>query len=82
MTDAPGQFMLPVDESPPKERLSRPMLLAVGAAAVLIHLALLTVFTPLKPEPAGDSLPRADSRAPTGLRCTFPPSLRIPTRTF
>ena len=53
MTDAPGQFMLPVDESPPKERLSRPMLLAVGAAAVLIHLALLTVFTPLKPEPAG-----------------------------
>ena len=60
MTDAPGQFMLPVDESPPKERLSRPMLLAVGAAAVLIHLALLTVFTPLKPEPAGDSLPRAD----------------------
>ena len=60
MTDAPGQFMLPVDESPPKERLSRPMLLAVGAAAVLIHLALLTVFTPLKPEPAGDAVPRAD----------------------
>ena len=52
--------MFPVDESPPKECLSRPMLLAVGAAAVLIHLALLTVFTPLKPEPAGDSLPHVD----------------------
>ena len=60
MTDAAGHFILPVDESPPKERLRRPMLLAVGAAAVLIHLALLTVFTPLKPEPAGDAVPRAD----------------------
>ncbi|MBQ7730815.1 MAG: hypothetical protein IJT68_03135 [Lentisphaeria bacterium] len=58
MTDAPGHFMLPVDESPPRERLSRPMLLAAGAAVLLIHLALFTVFTPLKPEPA--AVPRTD----------------------
>lgn len=61
MTDAPGQrFLLPVDESPPPERLRRPLLLAAGAAVVLLHLALLTVFTPLKPEPAGSTGPRAD----------------------
>ena len=61
MTDAPVQsFLLPVDESPPPERLRRPMLLAAGAAVLLVHLALLTVFTPLKPEPAGSAGPRAD----------------------
>ena len=61
MTEAPGQqFILPVDETPPPERLRRTMLLAVGAAVVLVHLVLLTVFTPLKPEPAGDAIPRAD----------------------
>lgn len=60
MTDAPGQFLLPVDESLPKERLSRSMLLLVGAAVVLIHLLLVTVFTPLKPDPAGGAVPRAD----------------------
>ena len=60
MTDTPEQFMLPVDESPPPERLRRAMLPAVGAAVVLIHLALFTVFTPLKPEPAEDAVPRAD----------------------
>ena len=62
MTDATEQraFMLPVDESPPRERLGWPMLLGAGAAALMIHLALFTVFTPLKPEPAGDAVPRAD----------------------
>lgn len=60
MTDAPGQFLLPVDESLPKERLRRSMLLLVGAAVVLIHLLLVTVFTPLKPDPAGGTVPRAD----------------------
>lgn len=60
MTDAPGQFMLPVDESLPKERLRRSMLLLVGAAVVLIHLLLITVFTPLKPDPAAGAVPRAD----------------------
>lgn len=61
MTDATGQrFLLPVDESPPPERLRRPMLLAAGAAVVLLHLILLTVFTPLKPDPAGGVVPRAD----------------------
>ena len=72
MTDAPGQLMLPIDESLPKERLRRSMLLLVGAAVVLIHLLLITVFTPLKPDPAivqmifksyaslnGDSIPKA-----------------------
>ena len=53
MTDAPGQFLLPVDESLPKERLRPSMLLLVGVAVVLIHLLLVTVFTPLKPDPAG-----------------------------
>ncbi len=62
MTDAPEQraFTLPIDESPPRERLGRAMLLAAVAAAVLVHLALFAVFTPLKPEPAGDAVPRAD----------------------
>ena len=60
MTDAPGQFLLPIDESLPKERLRRSMLLLVGAAVVLIHLLLVTVFTPLKPDPAGGTLLRAD----------------------
>ena len=60
MTDAPGQFLLPIDESLPKERLRRSMLLLVGVAVVLIHLLLVTVFTPLKPDPAGGTLPRAD----------------------
>ncbi len=60
MTDAAGHNMLPVDVSAPRERLSWPMLLAAGAAVVLIHLALFTVFTPLKPDPAGNVVPRAD----------------------
>lgn len=62
MTDAPGQqsLLLPIDESPPPERLRRPLLLAAGAAVILLHLALLTVFTPLKPEPADSTDPRAD----------------------
>ena len=60
MTDAPGQFLLPVDESLPKERLRPSMLLLVGVAVVLIHLLLVTVFTPLKPDPAGGAVPRAD----------------------
>ncbi len=60
MTDAPGQFLLPIDESLPKERLRRSMLLLVGVAVVLIHLLLVTVFTPLKPDPAGGAVPRAD----------------------
>lgn len=57
MTDAPAQqqhLRLPVDESPPPERLRWPMLLAAGAAAVLIHLALVTVFTPLAPDAGGN----------------------------
>ena len=60
MTDAPGQFMLPVDGSSPPERLRWPMLLLLGAGIILIHLALLTVFTPLPPEPAEDASSRAD----------------------
>ena len=62
MTDARVQkdLLLPVDESPPPERLRWPMLLAAGTAVVLIHLALVTVFTPLAPEPVGDASSRAD----------------------
>lgn len=60
MTDVPGQYMLPVDESAPKERLRWPMLLLAGAAVVLVHLSLLTVFTPLALEPAGTASSRAD----------------------
>ena len=60
MTDAPGQFLLPIDESLPKERLRRSMLLLVGVAVVLIHLLLVTVFTPLKPDPSGGTVTRAD----------------------
>ena len=56
MTDAPAQqhLRLPVDESAPPERLRWSMLLAVGAAVVLIHLALVTVFTPLAPDAGGN----------------------------
>lgn len=60
MTDAPGQFMLPVDGSRPPERLRWSMLLLIGAGVVLIHLALFTVFTPLAPEPVEDASSRAD----------------------
>ena len=60
MTDATGHHMLPVDISAPRERLRWPMLLAAGAAVVLIHLALFTVFTPLKPESTGNAVTRAD----------------------
>lgn len=47
---APQHLRLPVDASPPPERLRGPMLLAVAAAALVLHLALVTVFTPLAPE--------------------------------
>ena len=53
MTDVPAQqrhLRLPVDESAPPERLRWSMLLAVGAAVVLLHLVLVTVFTPLAPD--------------------------------
>jgi len=60
MTDTPGNLMLPVDGSPPPERLRWPMLLLLGAGVVLIHLALFTVFTPLAPEPVEDAPSRAD----------------------
>ena len=61
MTDAPAaKFTLPVDESPPPERLRWSMLLAAGAAVILVHLALVTVFTPLAPEPVGDAASRTD----------------------
>jgi len=50
MTDAPTEHLrLPVDDSPPKERLRWPMLAAVAAVVLLLHLALVTVFTPLAP---------------------------------
>ena len=51
MTDSAQQNLrLPVDASPPPERLRWPMLLGVAAAALALHLALVTVFTPLSPE--------------------------------
>lgn len=52
MTDTAAQqhFRLPVDDSPPPERLRWPMLLAAGAAVLALHIALVTVFTPLAPE--------------------------------
>ena len=49
-TAAQQHFRLPVDASPPPERLRWPMLLAVGAAVLALHLTLVTVFTPLAPE--------------------------------
>lgn len=64
MTDAPGQILLPVDESAPPERLRWPMLLAAGAAVVLIHLALVIVFTPLAPDTGG-------RKAGTGYSTSF-----------
>lgn len=52
MTETAAQqtFRLPVDDSPPPERLRWPMLLAAAAGVLLLHLALVTVFTPLAPE--------------------------------
>ena len=47
---APQHLRLPVDASPPPERLRWPMLLAAAAVALVLHLALVTVFTPLAPE--------------------------------
>jgi hypothetical protein len=49
-TAAQQHFRLPVDDSPPKERLRWPLLLAVAAGVLLLHAALVTVFTPLAPE--------------------------------
>ena len=65
MTDTPAQqhLRLPVDESTPPERLRWPMLLAVGTAAVLIHLALITVFTPLAPDAGGSAAGASHSTA-------------------
>lgn len=60
MTESAQQHLrLPVDTSPPPERLRWPMLLAVAAAALVLHLALVTVFTPLAPE-RNESAGRAD----------------------
>lgn len=51
MIDSAQQNLrLPVDASPPPERLRWPMLLGVAAAALALHLALIMVFTPLPPE--------------------------------
>ncbi len=55
MTDASVHCLLPVDESAPPERLRWPLLLAVAASVILVHLALFTVFTPLAPEPVGNA---------------------------
>jgi len=55
MTDAPTEHLrLPVDVSPPRERLRWPMLAAGAAIVVLLHLALVTVFTPLAPDSGQD----------------------------
>lgn len=60
MTETAQQHLrLPVDASPPPERLRWPMLLAVAAAALALHLALVSVFTPLAPEKT-ESAGRAD----------------------
>ena len=60
MTETAAQhFRLPVDASPPPERLRWPMLLAAGAGVLLLHLALVTVFTPLAPE-RNETTDRAD----------------------
>lgn len=56
---APQHLRLPVDASPPPERLRWPMLLAAAAAALVLHLSLVTVFTPLAPE-KNESAGRAD----------------------
>ena len=47
---AQQRLRLPVDTSPPPERLRWPMLLGAAAAALALHLALVTIFTPLAPE--------------------------------
>ena len=49
-TAAQQHFRLPVDASPPPERLRWPLLLAVGAVVLALHIALVTIFTPLEPE--------------------------------
>ena len=49
-TAAQQHFRLPVDASPPPERLRWPLLLAAGAVVLTLHIALITVFTPLAPE--------------------------------
>ena len=77
-TAAQQHFRLPVDASPPPERLRWPMLLAAAAAALVLHLALVTVFTPLAPEQnesAGGAdrsmlfiSPRAAAAAPVFLK--------------
>ena len=52
MTDATAQQQsrLPVDASPPPERLSPSMLLAAAAIVLLLHLAFFTAFAPLAPD--------------------------------
>ena len=52
-TSVQQHFRLPVDDSPPRERLRWPVLLALGAGVLLLHVALVTVFTPLAPEQTG-----------------------------
>jgi len=60
MTDATTEHLrLPVDDSPPGERLRWPMLAAVAAGVLLFHVALVTVFTPLAPD-SGQSESAAD----------------------
>ena len=60
-TAAQQHLRLPVDASPPPERLRWPMLLAAGAGVLLLHLALVTVFTPLAPEQNGPAGPTEHS---------------------